>query len=73
MIHFAVMANPNNENLSFLKDHPCFGVEENRVRVRLERSPVVPESLVRDRMTDAMETHEDNKHLAKNASSAFRM
>ena len=65
MIPFAVTANPSNEKLSFLKDYPWFGVEENRVRVRLQGSPVVPEALVRDRMADAMKTHEDNRHLSK--------
>ena len=65
MIPFAVTANPSNEQLSFLKDYPWLGVEEKRVRVRLESSPAVPEALVTDRMADAMETHEDNRHLSK--------
>ena len=65
MTPVAATANPSNEKLSFLKDYPWLGVEENRVRVRLESSPVVPEALVRYRMADAMKTHEDNRHLSK--------
>lgn len=65
MIHVAVTPNPSNENLSFRKNHPWLGVEENRVRVWLESSPVASEALVRDGMRDATKTHEDKRHLSK--------
>ena len=70
MIPFAVTADPSNEQLSFLKDYPWLGVVENRVRVRLESFPVVPEALVRDRMADAMKTHEATDTSQNIASSA---
>ena len=73
MIPFVGTAIPSNENLSFLKNHPWLGVEENRVRVRLESPPVASEALVRERMRDATKTYEDNRHLSKHCIAGLSL